>query len=94
MICSLRIRNLKLHSMPGLLTVLRLVSAKWLYCDVWLCIVKAGGMRVAKKSSEESGTPEKDTKRPEKPRYVSHFGSVHSKTPCESALLMAFFSSF
>ncbi|KAJ8350221.1 hypothetical protein SKAU_G00253510 [Synaphobranchus kaupii] len=32
--------------------------------------VKAGGMRVAKKSSEDSGNVEKEAKRPDKPRSL------------------------
>ncbi|KAL2081461.1 hypothetical protein ACEWY4_023314 [Coilia grayii] len=39
--------------------------------------VKAGGMRVAKKNTEENGTPEKETKRPEKPRPMSTTSKMH-----------------
>lgn len=48
-------------------------------CTLWLlwvnsmsCFsftVKAGGKRVVKKNSEDNGTPEKDSKRADKPRY-------------------------
>ncbi|XP_036425613.1 death-associated protein-like 1-A [Colossoma macropomum] len=33
--------------------------------------VKAGGKRVVKKSNEDNGTPEKESKRPEKPRSLT-----------------------
>ncbi|XP_063070104.1 death-associated protein-like 1 homolog [Engraulis encrasicolus] len=39
--------------------------------------VKAGGMRVAKKSTEETGAAEKETKRPDKPRPASASSKMH-----------------
>lgn len=62
-------------NMVGVYFVNLVAHCTWKYifgepaCLFSFFAVKAGGKRVVKKNSEDTATPEKESKRPDKPRY-------------------------